>query len=319
MRGSCVRPKGRAQANGRNVAAFRPTWFRCLTWIVSALAWIPMSSCKNQVSGGGRGRGPKTQGTIASGAADANYQLTALQETVLKARIAESSNLALNEKCAIAAGTSLALTQPGVPSAQQHVQVQLAQGPSGCALVAGFLFRDHIEGNGLSQDTASTAPNAQDAQFDGCDLPQQMDQAAGEKLADIAQSRSVGSFLGKCYEYVGIALEKAGIMPVGAGAWASAGIATTSAADFVTVEKSTVANKVVRLRPKSWACVPRGTVVVWGRGVCRFSGAHGHIEVVVRQNKENPAQSKLCSDGCQGIDTGCPVNSGVSFFYPRKQ
>ena len=42
--------------------------------------------------------------------------------------------------------------------------------------------------------------------------------------------------------------------------------------------------------------LPIGSIIVYGRGQCGFSAAHGHIEIVVSSNPP-----KACSDGCMSV------------------
>lgn len=237
-----------------------------------------------------------------------NQIYSALTKTHLKAKILDSSKLAANEKCEILEGTQIVLKSPPSTVVNKHWTVDLQLKIPGCALEQGYLFVEHWK----------QAPSGGVVSADPCGFPSDLDYALGSKLAQEARRVAIGRFTGRCYEYTGMAIENVGLMPKGPGAWKAAGVPVDSAADFIQVEKSSVAQRFVRLRPTSWSCLPEGTIVVWGRGVCGFNATHGHIEVVVSRSPSFPSETKLCSDGCQTLQTKCSVQSGVSFFYPRQ-
>jgi len=239
-----------------------------------------------------------------------NQLYTSLRKTHIKTKAIDSAKLYDADKCLIEEGTQIALKEPpGVP-ANKHWKVELQLRLPGCAIESGYLFVEHWK-----QSPSATGPLSND----GCGHPADMDFDLGRRLAQESSRVNIGAFTSRCYEYAGIAIENVGLMPKGAGAWSSAGVPTQSAADFVQVEKSSMAQNFVRLRPTSWGCLPEGTIVVWDRGVCGFNATHGHIEIVVSRNQSSPSQTKLCSDGCQPLQTSCSINSGVSFFFPRKK
>lgn len=234
---------------------------------------------------------------------------SAMQKTFLKSRIADSAKLGATEKCEIFDGTQVVLkTPPGAP-VDKHWNVELQMKIPGCSLERGYLFVEHWQ----------QAPTSGGNSADPCGFPADLDQERGKQLAQEINRLNIGRFTGRCYEYAGMAIENVGLMPKGPGAWKAAGVPVESAADFVQVEKSTVADRFVRLRPQSWACLPVGTIVVWNRSVCGFNATHGHIEIVTSRNAAYPSETRLCSDGCQTLQTKCSVSSGVSFFYPRKK
>ncbi|MEY3901500.1 MAG: hypothetical protein RL189_806 [Pseudomonadota bacterium] len=239
-----------------------------------------------------------------------NQLYSALRKTYLKTKAIDSAKLYAAQKCEIEEGTQIVLKAPPAAPVNKHWQVELQLKLPGCNLEAGFLFTDHWK---QSQSTGGNTTT------DSCGHPAEMDFALGSQLAQEANRVNIGAFTSRCYEYAGIAIENVGLMPKGAGAWSAAGVPTESAADFVKVENSSKAANFVRLRPSSWGCLPEGTIVVWDRGVCGFNATHGHIEIVVSQNSSNPSQTRLCSDGCQTLQTSCSIQSGVSFFFPRKR
>jgi hypothetical protein len=234
---------------------------------------------------------------------------TAQTKTFLKSRAIESSQLAAQEKCEISENTQIVLkTAPG-NAVKKHWAVQLQLRIPGCPLDAGYLFAEHWK-----QSPKASVPGS-----DPCGFPSDLDFSLGKQLAQEASRVNIGRFTGRCYEYAGVAIENIGLMPKGAAAWQAAGVPVASAADFVHVEKSSMSDRFVRLRPVSWSCLPEGTIVVWDRGVCGFNATHGHIEVVVTRSPSFPSETKLCSDGCQTLQTTCSIHSGVSFFFPRKR
>ena len=238
--------------------------------------------------------------------------LSATTNTFLKARIADSGALSESEKCAIAPGSTLYLTASAQPAEQDHFKIALATSPAGCSLQSGFIYKAHFTGNGFAQEIKVSG-------LDECGIPAEVDTAKANQLAQTAQKNQRGGLSGKCYAAVADSLEELNLTPVGAGAWSDAGIATISAADFITIEKSKVANNFIRVRPKGWGCVPKGAIVTWKRGGCGFNATHGHIEIVVSANKSNPGSSNLCSDGCQGINTGCSLENDATIYMPRKK
>jgi len=238
----------------------------------------------------------------------AKYVLSAKRETFLKARAIDSGKLADAEKCPINEGSQIALASPPEMNAGQHWKISLQLNLPGCSLVTGYLFADHWR-------KVETTPEMPD---DPCGLPSDLDYDTARKLAEEAQRLQIGRFTGRCYEYTGMAIENVGLMPKGPQAWREAGVPVISAADFVEVEKSSVASKFTRLNLRSWACLPLGAIVVWDRGVCGFNATHGHIEVVVNRRPAYPSETRLCSDGCQSLQTRCSLGSGVTIFMPRK-
>lgn len=273
--------------------------------------------CINQPSGPIRRTGtiekpaaPVAKSTPDWGQFSPDQLYTALRKTYFKAKPIDSAKLYDADKCEIEEGTQVVLkVPPGVPS-NKHWKVDLQMKLPGCSMETGYLFTEHWK---KSPTTGGNSLNS------ACGHPADMDYDLGRQLAAEANRINIGSFTGRCYEYAGIAIENVGLMPKGAGAWKAAGVPVDSAADFVQVENSSKATNFVRLRPSSWGCLPEGTIVVWNRGVCGFNATHGHIEIVVSQNTSSPSQTRLCSDGCQNLQTSCSIQSGVSFFYPRKR
>jgi hypothetical protein len=235
---------------------------------------------------------------------------TALRKTHLKTKAIDSAKLFEADKCLIEEGTQIALKNPPAVPQNKHWRVDLQLRLPGCSLESGYLFVEHWKRGPTSGGTSPV---------DGCSHPADMDFELGRRLASESKRVNIGTFRGVCYEYAGIAIENVGLMPKGAGAWRAAGVPVESAADFVQVENSSVAGNFVRFRPTSWSCLPEGTIVVWNRGVCGFNATHGHIEIVVSRNTSDPSQTRLCSDGCQSLQTSCSIQSGVSFFFPRRR
>ena len=238
----------------------------------------------------------------------AKYVLSAKRETFLKARPIDSGNLSDAEKCPVSEGSQIALTQAPESTYAQHWKVSLQLSLPGCSLVMGYLYIDHWK----KVESVPVSP------ADPCGFPSDLDYDAASKLAQEAQKLQIGRFTGRCYEYTGMAIENVGLMPKGPDAWKAAGVPVTSAADFVQVEKSSVSSRFARLNLRSWACLPLGAIVVWDRGVCGFNATHGHIEVVVNRSPAYPSETRLCSDGCQTLQTTCSLNSGVTVYMPMK-
>lgn len=278
---------------------------------------LSLTGCINQTSGpikraptSEKPAAPLPASTPQWGQFSPDQLYMAERKTYLKTKAIDSAKLMDADKCEIYEGTQIALkTPPGAPT-NKHWKVELALKIPGCALESGYLFTEHwkkspVAGGGSSNDS--------------CGHPSEMDFEMGRQLAQEANRINIGAFTSRCYEYAGMAIENVGLMPKGAGAWSAAGVPTTSAADFVQVENSSKASNFVRLKPSTWACLPEGTIVVWDRGVCGFNATHGHIEIVVASSPSSPSQTRLCSDGCQTLQTKCSIQSGVSFFYPRKR
>ncbi|MFZ9521325.1 MAG: hypothetical protein ACO3A4_12690 [Silvanigrellaceae bacterium] len=239
-----------------------------------------------------------------------NQVFTSLRKTYLKKKAIDSAKLFDADKCEIEQGTQVVVkTPPGAP-VNKHWSVDLLMMIPGCKLESGYLFTEHWKQAPVAGGGGTSS--------DGCSYPDGMDFETGRQLAQESNRINIGAFTSRCYEYAGIAIENVGLMPKGASAWKAAGVPTTSAADFIEVENSSKSGNFVRLRPTSWGCLPEGTIVVWDRGVCGFNATHGHIEIVVSRNQSIPSQTRLCSDGCQTLQTTCSINSGVSFFFPKK-
>lgn len=274
-------------------------------------------ACINQSSGpvkksptAERPAAPLPTSTPAWGQFSPDQLYSALRATFLKSKAVESAQLSAAEKCEIREGTQIVLKNPPTASANKHWKVELQLKIPGCALESGYLFTGHWKQSPSSGGNITSS--------DGCNFPSEMDFETGRQLAQESNRINIGAFTGRCYEYAGVAIENVGLMPKGSAAWSAAGVPTRSAADFVQVENSSKAGNFVRLRPSSWSCLPEGTIVVWDRGVCGFNSTHGHIEIVVSRDGTNPSQTRLCSDGCQSLQTACSIQSGVSFFFPRK-
>lgn len=287
-----------------------------LLWFALILGWL-LSGCFNKLSialpkapTSGQPAAPATpKDPVQPGSPfSAKYLLSAKRETFLKARPVDSGSLSESEKCPISEGSQIVLASPPQVVFGTHWKVDLQLSLPGCSLVMGYLYSDHWR----KIKAAPLVPS------DPCGLPADLDYEMARRLAAEAQKIQIGRFTGRCYEYTGIAIENVGLIPKGPDAWRSLGIPVTSAADFVQVEKSNAASKFARLRLNSWACLPVGAIVVWDRGVCGFNATHGHIEVVVSRSPVYPSETRLCSDGCQTLQTSCSINSGVAIYMPRK-
>jgi hypothetical protein len=144
-------------------------------------------------------------------------------------------------------------------------------------------------------------------------LPEGFDREKARELARIARQNNLGYFNSQCYAYEAGFMEAAGV--IRPGQWSDLGIGTDSAADFAEwAEANPVSLRrslgLARMEnPESVAELPVGGIVVYGRGTCGFSPKHGHIEVVVAENK-------LCSDGCESFEAACLKDPGVHIYVP---
>jgi hypothetical protein len=131
------------------------------------------------------------------------------------------------------------------------------------------------------------------------------DAVLGNKLASAAKSGSIGYSKGACYEYVWRALRNVLGYQI-----ESLPIPSTSAYQFGewVINNPATAEAKLHLRriftPASAA--PRGSVIVWPRGVCGYSSSHGHIEIA-------QGDGTACSDFC-GTIAGCTAQ----VFMPVK-
>lgn len=272
-------------------------------------------SCQNKSPGSVRkGNNPEKPAAPAPASSPfgqfaPNQMLSATQKTYLKSKVIDSAKLSASEKCEILEGTQIVLKSPPAAPANKHWSIELQLRIPGCTLERGYLYVEHWK----------QAPVGGILPADPCGFPSSLDYSIGQQLAREARRISIGRFTGKCYEYAGMAIENVGLIPKGPAAWRAAGVPVESAADFIQVENSSLADRFVRLQPNSWSCLPEGTIVVWGRGVCGFNATHGHIEIVVNRSPSFPAETQLCSDGCQSLQTKCSIQSGVSFFFPRQR
>lgn len=179
---------------------------------------------------------------------------------------------------------------------------------SGYINVADVTFSANApSGSGPSGSSGGSSSAPQGGSSSASDL----NKAKGEALARDIQKYVIG-FTSQCYAYVADTLERQGVLS--RSDWSALGIGTAHAADFATwanANPQTLRSelRLKRIYPRLNE-VPVGSILVWNRGACGFSGASGHIEIVV-------APGQACSDGCQGIDTSCDVR-GVSIYYPVK-
>jgi len=131
------------------------------------------------------------------------------------------------------------------------------------------------------------------------------DATLGSQLAAAAKSGSAGYSMSACYEYVWRALRSVIGYQI-----ESLPIPATSAYQFgewVIANPSTARAELHLARTSTPASsAPRGSVIVWPRGVCGYSSAHGHIEIA-------QGDGTACSDFC-GVIAGCTAQ----VFMPVK-
>ena len=117
--------------------------------------------------------------------------------------------------------------------------------------------------------------------------------ALGDKLATAARNGSAGYSMGRCYSYVWQALRS-----VLGSQIESLPIPATSAYQFgewVINNPSTAKARLRLVRTNTPAAsAPRGSVIVWPRGVCGYNYTHGHIEIA-------QGNGTACSDFCGTI------------------
>ncbi len=131
------------------------------------------------------------------------------------------------------------------------------------------------------------------------------DPVLGNSLANAAKAGSAGYSMSACYAYVWKALRSVLGWEI-----ESLPIPSTSAYQFgewVINNPTTARTKLHLVRTHvPAASAPRGSVIVWPRGVCGYSSAHGHIEISL-------GNGTACSDFCGGI-AGCTAQ----VFMPVK-
>ena len=118
------------------------------------------------------------------------------------------------------------------------------------------------------------------------------------KAKELAQEAWDGAkrFTGHCYAYVKDALDN--VLPDG---WRSE-VGQASAFQFAnSINKNPKLFDRLKLRKIDPSTLPDGippvgAIIVYGRGMCGFSRAHGHIEIVVSSKPP-----KACSDGGEDI------------------
>ncbi len=115
----------------------------------------------------------------------------------------------------------------------------------------------------------------------------------GDKLATAAWNGSAGYSMGRCYSYVWQALRN-----VLGSQIESLPIPATSAyqfGDWVINNPATAKSRLRLVRTYTPAAsAPRGSVIVWPRGVCGYNSVHGHIEIA-------QGNGTACSDFCGNI------------------
>jgi hypothetical protein len=157
---------------------------------------------------------------------------------------------------------------------------------SQCAVKFGSMFDD-------SQDCASGSPG------------DTYDPVLGDKFANAAKAGSIGYSKSACYEYVWKALRNVLGWQI-----ESLPIPSTSAYQFgewIIANPSTAKSQLRLVRTNTPAAsAPRGSVIVWPRGVCGYSWSHGHIEIAL-------GNGTACSDFC-GTIAGCTAQ----VFMPVK-
>lgn len=70
--------------------------------------------------------------------------IEAQDATVLKSRVASSSELGARERCDVAEGAILQLLEPPLVATERHYRVRLAQPVPGCGLEEGYVFGPHF-------------------------------------------------------------------------------------------------------------------------------------------------------------------------------
>lgn len=124
------------------------------------------------------------------------------------------------------------------------------------------------------------------------------DSAQGARIARAARSREGYRSQGKCYRYVKNHLEAVGIEIrdyIDARDENSA-FAFTRWADSSPNELRQAG--LTKARRVDMDDLPIGSILVWARGECGYNRTHGHIEIVVGENR-------ACSDFCGSIKRGC--------------
>jgi len=128
------------------------------------------------------------------------------------------------------------------------------------------------------------------------------DAAMGARLGAAAARGNLGAFRGRCYEYVSYHMEAAGV--IRPAQWDQLRIGPDYAADFAdwAVANPAVMRRELKLvkipTPSDKLEIPVGSIIVYERGACGFSGKAGHIEVITRPDW-------ACSDGCQSLEQAC--------------
>ncbi|MBW2525784.1 MAG: hypothetical protein JRI23_16490 [Deltaproteobacteria bacterium] len=150
---------------------------------------------------------------------------------------------------------------------------------SQCQTKFGSMFDD-------SQDCSSGSSGGSTGSGD-------YDSVLGNQFANAAQAGSAGYSMGRCYEYVWAALRSVLGWQI-----ESLPIPPTSAYQFGewVINNPQTARAELHLARTftSAASAPRGSVIVWPRGVCGYSSTHGHIEISL-------GNGTACSDFCAPV------------------
>lgn len=137
------------------------------------------------------------------------------------------------------------------------------------------------------------------------------DAAKGARLARQARRREGYRSQSLCYRYVKGHLEATGI-PIRnyldasheLSAYRFTAWAKSSPNELRTIGFSELPRAQVDMNN-----LPIGSIIVWDRGECGYSSAHGHIEVVI-------SRDRACSDFCGRIKRGCGT---PNVFVPVRQ
>lgn len=166
-------------------------------------------------------------------------------------------------------------------------------------------------------DKSASVPDIGSARSAGGPLSR-YDAEKAHRLAGIADANNAGAFGGRCYQYVAGFMEAAGV--IRSEQWDELGISPFSAADFAYwANGNPDLLSQIKLEkfetPAAASAIPVGSIVVYDRGACGFSGKHGHIEVAVAENY-------LCSDGCESFDQAClddtDTRAQINVYIPVK-
>lgn len=189
----------------------------------------------------------------------------------------------------------------------KHVFVTLAEPMMNCQMTEGYFFGPHLLGTDWLNrvDQNSRAAPIKGAAADPSEFIGVYNSAWGQKIAGSVNKRLIGSFQGRCYEYVAYHFEDAGIIGYHDPLWDPFSVSAYQFADWAIANSSTLKSRFGLKYEPSYNSRPQqapvGTVLVYQPGQCGYNATHGHIEIVVSPNK-------ACSDACQtiaSVGSGC--------------